>query len=183
MQLGNYWYAAQQGELRSLAGNECQRLRLAERRLLNALLQHREQVVSRYQLMQSLGSTNEQLLVRGIVRLQQKLGDPQGHLLERVATEGYILHQQLQPRLNSGGFGGLRISWQHYGAIIAMALLVMTMLWQLPRETPDWWSHHPSDTPALAQSVKHSAHPACCCQCRNTLLRHSCTCHETHNVC
>jgi len=142
MQLGNYWYTAQQGELRALDGDECQRLRVVERRLLNVLLQHREQVVSRYQLLQSLGSTNERLLARGITRLQQKLGDPHGQLLERVSTEGYMLHQRVQRRLSVGRFGGLRISWRHYCAIIATTLLVMMLLWHhLPVGLPDLWPY------------------------------------------
>ncbi|MFQ6370852.1 winged helix-turn-helix domain-containing protein [Shewanella sp. YIC-542] len=135
MQLGNYWYCAQQGELRSLSGDDCQRLGLAEKRLLLALLPHRDKVVSRYQLLQGLGCNNERLLERGIARLRQKLGDHRGQLLEQVACEGFILHQRSQPRLSSGRFGGLHMAWHHYCTIILMTLLAVAFIWHhLPLE-------------------------------------------------
>jgi hypothetical protein len=172
MQLGNYWYTAQQGELRALDGDECQRLRVVERRLLNVLLQHREQVVSRYQLLQSLGSTNERLLARGITRLQQKLGDPHGQLLERVATEGYMLHERVQRRLSVGRFGGLRISWRHYCAIIATTLLVMMLLWHhLPVELPDLWPYQPT-----ALSLDPANYKTTYCHCLMVVMRIVCRC-------
>jgi DNA-binding winged helix-turn-helix (wHTH) protein len=172
MQLGNYWYTAQQGELRALDGDECQRLRVVERRLLNVLLQHREQVVSRYQLLQSLGSTNERLLARGITRLQQKLDDPHGQLLERIANEGYILHQRVQRSLSVGRFGGLRISWRHYCAIIATTLLVMTLLWHhLPVELPDLWPYQPT-----ALSLDTANYKTTYCHCLMVVMRIVCRC-------
>ncbi|QUN05209.1 winged helix-turn-helix domain-containing protein [Shewanella yunxiaonensis] len=140
MQLGNYWYSAQLGELQALVGDVHKRLSVAERRILAELIQQRDKVVSRFQLLQILGHPNEQLLDRSIQRLQQKLDDVRGVLLQKVASEGFILHQHVKTQLRASWFGGLPISWNHYCTIILVTLLAVTMLWhQLPVQLPLWW--------------------------------------------
>ncbi|MGX2952555.1 winged helix-turn-helix domain-containing protein [Shewanella sp. JL219SE-S6] len=98
MQIGCYWFDADTGTLKHTGSGMSWTLSETEQCVLNILLAHRGQVVSRMQLLQeaAIPANQGHLLEQAVARIRQYLGPEHSDLLESVDRQGFCCTARLE---------------------------------------------------------------------------------------
>ncbi|MFT5704345.1 MAG: DNA-binding winged helix-turn-helix (wHTH) protein [Shewanella sp.] len=131
MQIGTCWFDMNNKTLSNLANETSWKMPAAEFSVIETLVQHRGQVLSREDLLVVLPEEHRDLtlLTEAIERIRFYLGLDYAGLIETVDNQGYVLHRAPKSKTNnisSIPFGS--ISAKHYLIFIG---LLLGLLWMI----------------------------------------------------
>lgn len=131
MQIGSCWFDIENKTLSNLANETSWKMPAAEFSVIEILVQHRGQVLSREELLVAIPAElrDLSLLTEAIERIRFYLGLDYAGLIETVDNQGYVLHSAPKSKTNnisSIPFGS--ISAKHYFILIG---LLLGLLWMI----------------------------------------------------
>ncbi|TRY13037.1 winged helix-turn-helix domain-containing protein [Shewanella hanedai] len=131
MQIGSCWFDIENKTLSNLANETSWKMPAAEFSVIEILVQHRGQVLSREELLVAIPAELRalSLLTEAIERIRFYLGLDYAGLIETVDNQGYVLHSAPKSKTNnisSIPFGS--ISAKHYFILIG---LLLGLLWMI----------------------------------------------------
>ncbi|WP_345884422.1 helix-turn-helix domain-containing protein [Shewanella algae] len=130
MQIGCYWFDADTGTLKHTGSGMSWTLSETEQCVLNILLAHRGQVVSRMQLLQeaAIPANQGHLLEQAVARIRQYLGPEHSDLLESVDRQGFLLHSKTRGRRPISLSPKGQTPWRHYCWMLLLSALALFFL-------------------------------------------------------